>query len=343
VNRLDGLTKTFYSYYNAFYLNKIKFVAKPHTNPELKYLISKNIINPLTNTPVVGLIQYYWVRPHGHHPLALNSADEIPTNQEMHTTITIERNSTLKNNNEMTSRESKSEKRNIASGPLLDLNRGLDALDTNLVRAATLPTLSDVYDPDNALKRPQKSKSSQKMVTSTKSTEKSMYYSISFANYKSQSTQRVSLSAWIEDLKVRRASKNSMAPTTSSKNKSDTLARHENNRLSTAIEEAEGNSDQCESTFDAIYMGTEWDYCRDANVLRNFRFNARTPSEACLWELPAQEPSEESSVDVFGFSESDVMRMNNIARIAYRIKYWIALLVLIVIISAVLVVIYSPS
>lgn len=64
--------KEFYSYYNAFHLNKILF----QTQIVLKkrYIHRLHVLNPLTNTDIIGNVEYYLVKP---APIMVKQPDYI--------------------------------------------------------------------------------------------------------------------------------------------------------------------------------------------------------------------------------------------------------------------------
>ncbi|KAI8894279.1 hypothetical protein BC833DRAFT_605471 [Globomyces pollinis-pini] len=53
--------KAFYSYYNAYYLNKILFQTQLYLKK--KFIHRLHVLNPLTNTDIIGDVLYYIVKP----------------------------------------------------------------------------------------------------------------------------------------------------------------------------------------------------------------------------------------------------------------------------------------
>ncbi|KAJ3407544.1 hypothetical protein HDU80_008462 [Chytriomyces hyalinus] len=54
--------KAFYSYYNAYHLNKILFQTQVYFNKKLIHRL--HVLNPLTNTDIIGNVQYFMVKGH---------------------------------------------------------------------------------------------------------------------------------------------------------------------------------------------------------------------------------------------------------------------------------------
>ncbi|RKO95059.1 hypothetical protein CAUPRSCDRAFT_9412, partial [Caulochytrium protostelioides] len=54
--------KAYYSYYNAYHLNKILFQTQIYIGKKLIHRL--HVLNPLTNTDIIGNVQYFMVRLH---------------------------------------------------------------------------------------------------------------------------------------------------------------------------------------------------------------------------------------------------------------------------------------
>lgn len=52
--------KAFYSYYHAFHLNKILFQTQVYLGKKLIHRL--HVLNPLTNTDIIGNVQYFLVQ-----------------------------------------------------------------------------------------------------------------------------------------------------------------------------------------------------------------------------------------------------------------------------------------
>lgn len=53
--------KAFYSYYNSYNLNKILFQTQLYMEKRLIHRL--HVLNPLTNTDIIGHVQYFKIRP----------------------------------------------------------------------------------------------------------------------------------------------------------------------------------------------------------------------------------------------------------------------------------------
>ncbi|KAJ3329970.1 hypothetical protein HDU76_006735 [Blyttiomyces sp. JEL0837] len=90
--------KAFYSYYNAYHLNKILFQTQVYLGKKLIHRL--HVLNPLTNTDIIGNVQYFMVKPSGmpvgktQAPSAKTAgSDEGP--QILSTAIVIDKSPTL--------------------------------------------------------------------------------------------------------------------------------------------------------------------------------------------------------------------------------------------------------
>ncbi|KAI9204167.1 uncharacterized protein BJ171DRAFT_599350 [Polychytrium aggregatum] len=71
--------RAFYSYYNAFELNKILFQTQVYLGKNLIHRL--HVLNPLTNTDIIGNVQYFMVR------IANSSADSSSPSEESTKTV----------------------------------------------------------------------------------------------------------------------------------------------------------------------------------------------------------------------------------------------------------------
>lgn len=74
--------RSYYSYYNAFLLNKILFQTQVFHNKKLLHRL--HVLNPLTNTDIIGDVQYFKVKLHSSSaadisPFATDSSSFKPT------------------------------------------------------------------------------------------------------------------------------------------------------------------------------------------------------------------------------------------------------------------------
>ncbi|KAJ3224527.1 hypothetical protein HK099_008326, partial [Clydaea vesicula] len=69
--------KAFYSYYHAFHLNKILFQTQVYLGKKLIHRL--HVLNPLTNTDIIGSVQYFMVKKRGE-PLIFPKKNSKGTN-----------------------------------------------------------------------------------------------------------------------------------------------------------------------------------------------------------------------------------------------------------------------
>ncbi|KAJ3107180.1 hypothetical protein HDU97_004600 [Phlyctochytrium planicorne] len=73
--------KAFYSYYNAWHLNKILFQTQVYLGKKLIHRL--HVLNPLTNTDIIGNVQYFMVRPD-------SIVENVRSKAELQRTVVVE-------------------------------------------------------------------------------------------------------------------------------------------------------------------------------------------------------------------------------------------------------------
>lgn len=88
--------KAFYSYYNAYNLNKILFQTQLYMEKRLIHRL--HVLNPLTNTDIIGHVQYFKVRAKGSFG-KVNRSDEKISGSPVHSkglnTVEIQENTSI--------------------------------------------------------------------------------------------------------------------------------------------------------------------------------------------------------------------------------------------------------
>lgn len=86
--------KEFFSYYNAYHLNKILFQTQVYLNKKLIHRL--HVLNPLTNTDIIGNVQYFMVHP------SKNTSKFIAKRKDLNGTPTVEimKTATIEEGNE---------------------------------------------------------------------------------------------------------------------------------------------------------------------------------------------------------------------------------------------------